>query len=93
MASQGDGRVTFKCMVSFDKPEPAAISNVLDYTTRHMPIVPHPDNPNAAVDSDRRYLISSEKFFYRTYPDLDMCVCFSKKEFEDYRARKPIEPV
>ena len=93
VASQGDGRVTFKCMVSFDKPEPPA-SNVFDFTVRHMPIVPHPDNPSAAVDSDRRCLISFEKFFYDAYvfPGLEIYQCLTTKELEDYRARRPLEP-
>ena len=93
-ASQGDGRITFKCMVSFDKPEPAS-SNVLDFTTKHiMPIVAHPDNPNAAVDSDHQYLVHFEKFFYDKYifPGLDIYMCLTKTEYENYKARRPAEP-
>ena len=93
-ASQGDDRVTFKCMVSFDKPEPPA-SSVLDFTTKHiMPIVPHPDRPNATIDSDRQILFHFERLFYdkHMFSDLDMYMCLTKTEYENYKARRPTEP-
>ena len=99
-ASQGNGdgdrRVTFKCMVSFDKPKPPAATSVLDFTTKHtMPVVPHPDHPSATVDSDRQCLVHFEKLVYsgRGYPYLDsMYMCLTKTEYENYTARRPGEP-
>ena len=92
----GDGRVTFKCMVSFDKPEPPGATSVLDFTTKHvMPAVPHPDRPSATVDSDHQCLVHFEKLLYsgRGYPYLDnMYMCLTKTEYENYTARRPGEP-
>ena len=92
----GDGRVTFKCMVSFDKPEPPAVTGVLDFTTKHvMPVVPHPDRPSATVNSDRQHLVHFEKLVYsvRGYPYLDnMYMCLTKTEYDNYTARRPGEP-
>ena len=98
-ASQGNGdgdeRITFKCMVSFDKPEPPAATSVLDFTTKHiMPVVPHPDRPSATVDSDRQCLVHFEKFVYsgHGFPYLDIYMCLTKMEYENYKARRPGEP-
>ena len=92
----GDGRVTFKCMVSFDKPEPPAATSVLDFTTKHiMPVVPHPDRPSATVDSDRQYLVDFEKIFYgrrRHKSAVDVYLCLTKTEYENFMARRPVEP-
>ena len=90
-AIQADGRVTFKCILSLDKPEPEASRNVLDFTTRHlMPRVPHPDYPNAPVDSDNRHLVhfTHSPFFAA----LDIYSCSTKRAYENFVARKPSEP-
>ncbi len=91
----GDGRLTFKCMASFDKPESSAATSVLDFTSKHiMPVVPHPDRPSATVDSDRQYLIHFEQLFYEShrFPHLDMYMCLTKTEYENYKSRRPGEP-
>ena len=90
----GDGRVTFKCMVSFDKPEPPAATSVLDFTTKHiMPIVPHPEHPTATVDSDRQCLIHFEKLIYgiHRFSHLDMYMCLTKMEYENYTKQGDLE--
>ena len=91
----GDGRVTFKCMISFDKPEPPGTTSVLDFTTKHiMPVVRHPERPSATVDSDRQCLIHFEKLIYgiHRFSHLDMYMCLTKTEYENYKARRPGEP-
>ena len=74
-------------MASFYKADPT--NNALDLVTSRMPTVPHPDNPDAPIESDRRYLVKYNQ--KDTYPHLDFCICFTAKELEDHQARRPTD--
>ena len=83
-------KITFKCMVSFYKADPT--NNALDFVTSHMPIVPHPDNPDAPIESDHRYLINIKDFIQKqTFPTVDIRICFTAKEIDDRQAGRPVD--
>ena len=92
-ASQVSDRICFKCMASFDKLGP--VGNAFDMETKPMPIVPHPDRPDAPVDSDRKYLITGEEFFIGTpakmLSSVNLLFCFTAKEIEAVRTKTPFE--
>lgn len=89
-ATQASGRTTFKCMVSFNKAETAG--DLLDLATRRMPVVPHPDRPGVPVECDRRHFVDYRLFSSFDLPNLDIQLCFSAKELNDIKARRPTEP-
>ena len=78
-------------MVLFDKPEHPD-SSVLDFTTRKMPSVPHPDRLSDTVESEGLNLYYFNEYFGSRYsfPGLDIYMCFTMQEMEDFGAGRPI---
>ena len=77
-------------MVSFNKAEPDG--DLLDLSTRRMPVVPHPDRPDIPVMCDRQHFVDYRELALIHIPGFDIQMCFSAKELEDMKARRPMEP-
>ena len=91
-ATQGSyDNVTLKCIASFDKPEPPS-SNVLDFATKEMPTVPHPDYLNDFIEANDLKVFYFNEYFRAQYsfPGLDIYMCLTTKELEDFEAGRPI---
>lgn len=83
-----------KFMVLFDKPEPPN-SSVLDFAARKMPTVPHPEslsNSDTVSDSEGLNLFYFNEYFRSKYyfPGMDIYICLTMQEMEDFGARRPI---
>ena len=94
-AYQVNDRICFKCMALFDKLAP--VGNAFDMATKPMPIVPHPDRPDAPVDSDRKYLIVGRDFALDSvagkslFTSMDMILCYSGEEIQAFRTKSPAD--
>ena len=90
--SRQGGNITSKFMVSFDKPE-SPNSNLLDFTTREMPAVPRPDSFNDPVEPEGLNTFHFDEYSGSAYsfPGLDIYMCLTVKEMEDYAAKRSID--
>ena len=95
-STQGDNVTTSKFMVSFNKPEPGPNSNLFDFASRKMPSVPHPDSLNSTSDTmesdEGLNLFHFNEYFgsMYTFSGLDVYLCLTVKEMEDFASRRPI---
>ena len=96
-ATQGDNVIKSKFMVSFDKPEPGPNSNLFDFASREMPSVPHPDGLNLrgdTMESDEGLnLFHFNEYFSSvqdSFPGLNIYMCLTVKEMEDFSSGRPI---
>ena len=84
--------VVSKFMLLFDKPEPPNTSGILDFATRKIPTVPHPDSLSDTIDSEGLNLFYFNEYFRSKYyfPGLDIYMCLTMQEMEDFGAGRPI---